>query len=227
MKKLIFFILTAGLFVFGFLVLRGPGDTWACKNGEWIKFGDLNKTAPEKIERSAEKLYQELSKAVKGNVLTYTEDFRVNCRLLNTKRYGGKNLDEVPPELLFMQDVIVVELNDNRLSSLPKEFFALEKMRELYLDHNEFVELPAGLGDLSNLEVLDASHNRLKTIPKEIGKLTKLRKLDLSRNNLKELPEEFYSLKDSLKKLDIVGNDFDVDILVALQEKMPNTSINF
>ncbi|OGH90089.1 MAG: hypothetical protein A2469_00505 [Candidatus Magasanikbacteria bacterium RIFOXYC2_FULL_40_16] len=219
MKKLIFFILTAGLFVFGFLVLRGPGDTWACKNGEWIKFGDLNKTAPEKTCGIVD--------TVKGNVLTYTEDFRVNCRLLNTKRYGGKNLDEVPPELLFMQDVIVVELNDNRLSSLPKEFFALEKMRELYLDHNEFVELPAGLGDLSNLEVLDASHNRLKTIPKEIGKLTKLRKLDLSRNNLKELPEEFYSLKDSLKKLDIVGNDFDVDILVALQEKMPNTSINF
>ncbi len=219
MKKIIVFLLVVCLFLFGILVLKGPGSTWACKNGEWIKFGLQVK---EKPDRSCG-----IIDSIKGNILTFTENYRTNSKLLNTKKYNNRDLDKVPPELLFMNDAIVIRLNNNRISYLPKGLFSLEKVKELYLDHNNLTTIPAEIGNLSNLEVLSVSNNILKEIPKEIGKLKNLKRLDLSNNDIKDVPDELFDLKDNLKRLDIYGNSSDVDFVVKLQENLPNTSINF
>ena len=212
-------MLVVCLFLFGFLILKGPGNIWVCKNGEWIKIGNLNKEMPEKSCGVID--------TIKGNILVFTENYRTNSKLLNTKNYSNQSLDKVPPELLFMRDAVVIKLDHNNLSFLPEDFSKLTKVKELYLDYNNFAGISAGLGNLSELETLDLSNNILKEIPKEIGKLKKLRRLDLSRNDLKDLPEEFYDLKDNLKNLDIFENNFDVDFIIDLQDKLPNTGINF
>ncbi|MDP2692603.1 MAG: leucine-rich repeat domain-containing protein [bacterium] len=219
MKKIFFLVIVICFFVFGYLVIKGSGNTWGCKNGEWIKFGYLDKAQPDKPCGVID--------TIKGNILTFTENYRKGSRLLNTEKYGNQGLEKVPPELIFMIDTVVVELDRNKLSTLPNDFFDLVNLKELLLDHNNFSYIPPGIKSFTKLEKLDLSHNQITEIPKEFGELKSLRRLDLSRNNISEFPDEFFNLKDNLENLDIFGNKFNTDDIILLQEKLPNTTINF
>lgn len=206
-------------FSFALLVIKGPVNTWGCKDGSWIKFGNLDIEKPNRVCG--------LTDTIKGKILFVTESYRLNSKILNTEKYSNQGLENVPPELLYMLDTVVIKLDNNQLSVLPDKFYELNKVKELYLDHNNIVEISQDIGKLSNLEKLDLSHNSLSDIPKEMGELKKLRRLDLSKNKLKDFPEEFYSLSTNLENLDIFGNNFNDDFIIILQEKLPNTTINF
>ena len=149
------------------------------------------------------------------------------------KIYGLRNLDlsnnnisiinELPSNSLHL--LIHLDLSNNELSHFYKGR-SLINLKYLYLDNNNLTEFPSSVTRLRKLKELSLSGNNISTIPKRIGYLKKLEILDLSYNNLSELPSRIYRLR-KLKKLIITGNDFTDDDIAKLQQKLPNTIIEY
>uniref|UniRef100_A0A8C6QVR8 Leucine rich repeat containing 69 n=1 Tax=Nannospalax galili TaxID=1026970 RepID=A0A8C6QVR8_NANGA len=104
-----------------------------------------------------------------------------------------------------LQNLILLNLNDNQLTSLPQEIGRLKSLTCLSINHNQLTIIPRELCSLENLSELHLNYNQLMYIPEEIKFLQKLKQLFLVRNNLEALPEGLCQLKN-LKILDIAGN---------------------
>lgn len=110
-------------------------------------------------------------------------------------------------------------------------------------------EIPPMIKKLKNLEYLQFNVNAIRTVPKEIGELNKLIVIDLSDNpslenldnlmvlnnlkalylygcNLEKLPSDLKRL-ESLKKLSLVGNNFDIKEQQRIIKELPNCEIIF
>ena len=71
----------------------------------------------------------------------------------------------LPASLIIkLQDLVVLNLADNKLSELPDELCAIKSLKRLHLSHNRLIKLPANIGKL-NLDLLDVSFNKLDDLP--------------------------------------------------------------
>ncbi|MQL88629.1 hypothetical protein Taro_021200 [Colocasia esculenta] len=78
-------------------------------------------------------------------------------------------LREVPPDLLGLQQLKILDLSQNFLVSVPKEFKDFTSLTELILSDNNITTLPAELGLLEcNLQVLKLDGNPLRSIRRPI-----------------------------------------------------------
>ncbi|KAM5281051.1 leucine-rich repeat-containing protein 69 [Ctenodactylus gundi] len=142
---------------------------------------------------------------------------------------GNNLLEEVPEEMKYLtslkklhlfgnrisrfssgacdglQNLIMLNLNNNRFTQLPQEVSKLKSLTCLNMNSNQLVSIPRELCFLMNLSELHLNFNQLICIPEEIKFLKKLQKLSLGRNNIEELPKEICDLKN-LRVLDIAGN---------------------
>jgi internalin A len=138
------------------------------------------------------------------------------------------SLEELPPEIGLLTEIISLDLSYNKLSKLPPEIGQLN-IQELLLFKNRIDELPREIGELSSLIRFDIGENKLTDLPSEVGKLknlttlhlfdnrlqilpitigelSKLKRLTLYKNSLSSLPSEIGRLF-SLQELDISSND--------------------
>ncbi|CAH9109413.1 unnamed protein product [Cuscuta epithymum] len=99
-----------------------------------------------------------------------------------------------------LKSLIVLSLNDNRLTILPSNLGALTRLSQLHISDNELTSLPIEIGLLTKLEVLNAHSNRLSTIPTSISGCAALEYVNISYNLLTELPDTLGKLKN-LKEL--------------------------
>ena len=104
-----------------------------------------------------------------------------------------------------LEQLLILDLSKNELSSLPPEFGNLQNLTLLYLSSNQLSSLPPEIVNLQNLTVLDLSSNQLSTLPPEIVNLQNLTGLDLSSNQLSTLPPEIVKLQN-LTMLDLSNN---------------------
>ncbi|CAK7289872.1 Leucine-rich repeat-containing protein 69 [Vulpes lagopus] len=104
-----------------------------------------------------------------------------------------------------LQHLILLNLNNNRLTWIPQEVSRLKSLVILSINHNQLASIPKELCFLENLSELQLSYNRLLSLPEEIKFLKKLQKLVLIKNNIEVLPEGLRDLQN-LRILDIAGN---------------------
>lgn len=114
-------------------------------------------------------------------------------------------LEEVPPRVWEIEDLVDLSLAGNRITSLPADIKNLRALRRLGLAGNSLKELPQGIGNLQQLEGLWIHGNNLQSLPPQIGELKQLKMLALAGNKLTELPESISGLT-SLQILSVAGN---------------------
>lgn len=106
-----------------------------------------------------------------------------------------------------LQNLLVLNLCNNRLTSLPSELGLLKKLQTLNLGLNLLETLPTSIAALKELRHIGLSDNRLTQVPFCLSRLTKLEKVNLDRNPIlseQELSsesvmvaEKLYLVKDS------------------------------
>ena len=168
-----------------------------------IKTLDLSQNQIEEIPKKAYKLY--------------------SLQRLDLSRNNIKKINELPPNSLRL--LIHLDLSSNELNHFYEGRLFIN-LKYLYLDNNNITKFPASVTRLRKLKELTLSGNNLSTIPSRIGYLKKLEVLDLSYNNLSELPSRIKRLR-KLKKLILTGNNFTSDDIAKLQQKLPNTIIEY
>lgn len=104
-----------------------------------------------------------------------------------------------------LKSLLVLSLNENRLTVLPSNIGALKSLKQLHIAKNKLTALPTEIGLLTALEVLKANNNSLKAIPTSICGCASLVEVDLSSNLLSELPDTLGKLKD-MKALHLGNN---------------------
>ncbi|THU73211.1 hypothetical protein C4D60_Mb04t20420 [Musa balbisiana] len=123
----------------------------------------------------------------------------------------GKLMDQIewlPNSLGKLQDVVELNLSENRIMALPTSIGSLRSLKKLDIHSNQLINLPDSFGELSNLVDLDLHANRLKSLPSTFGNLTSLANLDLSSNQLSVLPETIGNLTN-LRSLNVETNELE------------------
>jgi Leucine-rich repeat (LRR) protein len=123
---------------------------------------------------------------------SYYESFKFNYGLKRVKdgiKYD-KSIKELyeekeiyPPighitihsQIELLQNVITLNLNQNKLTYIPSNLGNLINLKKLYLSSNQLTSCPSELGNLTNLESLHLDNNQLTHIPSEFGNLKKLK----------------------------------------------------
>uniref|UniRef100_A0A095A4G6 Leucine-rich repeat and death domain-containing protein 1 n=1 Tax=Schistosoma haematobium TaxID=6185 RepID=A0A095A4G6_SCHHA len=142
-------------------------------------------------------------------------------------------ISTLPLSICELNNLVVLELQFNKLSSLPEDFERLSNtLRQLDLGHNEFEVIPMSLfcrrsrlsylcldanpisevpNEINNLKELThlsiSDCRRLKSLPEGLGSCTNLCTLEVSKNKLSSLPKTLSKL-ESLKYLNLSDNDF-------------------
>merc|ERR1739838_383808 len=140
-----------------------------------------------------------------------------------------------PMNFCGLEELEMLALDDNKLTSLPPYFGNLRSLRVLGLSGNFFdgfplavcaltslerfyigqhqgkhiSKLPDQIRFMQNLRELYIENNHLASLPSSIRNLTQLQVLDCSNNRLTSLPKTLFELK-GLKKLRLSFNDLNV-----------------
>ncbi|XP_054716280.1 E3 ubiquitin-protein ligase LRSAM1-like [Uloborus diversus] len=116
-----------------------------------------------------------------------------------TSLRGGGSLKD-------LNQLLVLNLKDNKIASLPEDFSYLASLQELNLENNRLKKLPISFSRLANLRCLNLKNNKLTAFPEQICSLTSLEDLNLLCNSkIKLLPQAICNLHQ-LKSFDIDTN---------------------
>lgn len=114
-------------------------------------------------------------------------------------------LTELPVEIYQLADDLeILDLSGNALSSLPDDLPRLHKLRILFCSDNRFTELPPVLGRCPQLTMVGFKANRIAQVSAQ-SLPPRLRWLTLTDNRIAELPDEIGRCAD-LQKLMLAGN---------------------
>jgi hypothetical protein len=120
---------------------------------------------------------------------------------------SNSGLEELPPEVGQLHELIRLDASHNNLTRLPPELAELKKLSALILSDNPGLRrIPPDVFSLSDLTVLDVAGSNLEEVSPEIQALSKLNRLHVPRNQLKRLPPEVGQL-GRLKSLLLSRND--------------------
>lgn len=97
--------------------------------------------------------------------------------------------------LPYLSNLVLLRLQDNRLTDLPPQIFRLPSLRELDVSQNLLTEISGLIGMLApTLEELFLQSNHLQSLPQQLGRLKRLRLLDIADNRLGCIPVEVQRL---------------------------------
>ena len=110
--------------------------------------------------------------------------------------YQGGNIiiDELPSSIGDLNEVGILDLQENNLTSLPDNITQLSNLVYLDLHFNQLVSIPNNIGNMINISWLDLGYNEIEYLPNSIVNLENLDYLWIYNNNLSELPENFCNL---------------------------------
>lgn len=83
-----------------------------------------------------------------------------------------------------LQNLLVLNVCNNRLTSIPSGIGLLKKLHTLNLGLNQLETLPSSIAALKELRHIGLSDNRFTQVPLCLSRLNKLEKVNLDRNPL-------------------------------------------
>ncbi|GAB4818031.1 hypothetical protein N2152v2_005077 [Parachlorella kessleri] len=103
---------------------------------------------------------------------------------------GGSEAEQqgVWGPLMALTQLVVLNLDHNRLTVVPEGISRLVNLEKLALGDNQIGSLPVDMGRLTSMRALSLSQNQLTALPAELGQCSRLEELDLFRNQIQELP---------------------------------------
>ncbi len=114
----------------------------------------------------------------------------------------GQNLSSWPAFFSNMKNLRELYISDNNFSSWPPFFSDLKQLRVLVAENNDFTDFPPYFSNFKSLEVLDMSGNPITSFPSFFHELSALRELDMSYTKVSSFPSFFNELTN-LESLNI------------------------
>ncbi|KAI1315924.1 hypothetical protein EDD11_000174 [Mortierella claussenii] len=105
------------------------------------------------------------------------------------------NIQEIPPEIKVLTNLVELSLRDNLLTSVPVEITSLKLLQKLSLANNRLQEPPEPIATFSQLTWLSLASNTLTSLPDSFGNLHKLTSLDLQRNRFSTIPDCIFQMR--------------------------------
>ncbi|KAF9356477.1 hypothetical protein BGX26_005210 [Mortierella sp. AD094] len=105
------------------------------------------------------------------------------------------NIQEIPPEIKVLTNLVELSLRDNLLTSVPVEITHLKLLQKLSLANNRLQEPPEPISMFTQLTWLSLASNTLTTLPDSFSNLQKLTCLDLQRNRFNTIPDCVYQMR--------------------------------
>lgn len=97
------------------------------------------------------------------------------------------NLQEIPPTILDLQNLEILDCSENQLREVPTQIGDLCQLRILNLSHNHLKRIPDSFKQLARLQVLSLAYNQFNEIPSCIPGLYALNLATLAHNNIQAL----------------------------------------
>ncbi|MGJ0340612.1 leucine-rich repeat domain-containing protein [Aliarcobacter cryaerophilus] len=127
-----------------------------------------------------------------GNIKFIDKDSLENITELNI---CDKNINEIPPQIENLSNLLVVLADCNNIKELPLELFKLKSLAMLSLSNNNISAIPNEIEKV-NIFYLDISNNPIKTLPEIIYKKKRISNLLLHNTNIQNIPEDICQLKN-------------------------------
>ena len=127
-----------------------------------------------------------------GNIKFIDKDSLENITELNI---CDKNINEIPPQIEKLSNLLVVLADCNNIKELPLDLFKLKSLAMLSLSNNNISEIPHEIEKV-NIFYLDISNNPIKTLPEIIYKKKRISNLLLHNTNIQVIPEDICQLKN-------------------------------
>lgn len=116
--------------------------------------------------------------------------------------------------------IIALDLSGRELNEIPQNLVRFHDLKYLNLSDNNLKTLPVWLRNLQKLEVLSLSGNQFDNL-EGLQNLPALKWLDMSKNKVNSLPNAFVEM-NGLETLIIIDNAFSLDYINSLMKQMPN-----
>lgn len=127
-----------------------------------------------------------------GNIKFIDKDSLENITELDI---CDKNINEIPPQIENLSNLLVVLADCNNIKELPLELFKLKSLAMLSLSNNNISAIPNEIEKV-NIFYLDISNNPIKTLPEIIYKKKRISNLLLHNTNIQNIPEDICQLKN-------------------------------
>ena len=101
------------------------------------------------------------------------------------------NFHTPPPRFGSREQLELLDLSRNHLSSVSPAVANLVHLKELLLAQNRLATIPLEVGRLGSLRFLSVARNRLDSLPSELSACTALRIIDVKDNPLGDCPHGF------------------------------------
>ena len=131
-------------------------------------------------------------------------------------------------------NLLELDNNNNNIQIIPKEIKYLDNLQYLNLHNNQLTSLPTELGKLVNLQTLDLRNNQLSSLPAEILKIKNVISIDETSYDINNINMEneiliFSDLNIKLSNLPINTTEIWLNKKIINYEiKTPfNCKINF
>lgn len=123
-----------------------------------------------------------------------------------TPKWALEKIKEAKEKRLEELDLDCNE-EDEKLAEIPAEVFELEQLKILSLKYNLLTSIPDSISQLRNLTKLRLGCNQLTSIPKSISELKRITYLGLQKNKLTVFPESITQLQN-LTEAYLWGNEY-------------------
>lgn len=142
-----------------------------------------------------------------------------NVQSLINLRIIHSSISTIPMEIFSLQNLEILDLSQNTLTSLPDFFIELdESIRIINFSENDLVELPASIFQLENVELINVNNNLISSLPEDVCTLGDETVFSISQNSLCNrdfvpncFEEEVSFQTNCYSELDIMGIEALID----------------
>ncbi len=126
--------------------------------------------------------------------------------------------DSIPPQVLALKNIEVLDLSINNLTKLSRKISALKRVKELDLSNNCFSAVPLEIAALDSIIYFDINNAELEKRLKD-GTL-------ICKNKITQYPSVFINMP-ILKKVSFYKVDMDISFQEKLKTEFPKVKFSF